>query len=189
MVMKRTTTVLFALVALLWASAARADFVYMYSGASQAGSTLVGQFTVADSVVASGSFTVADITGLSLEYTSPGPFASHTYILVEFVSTEGVYPIPVNPDGTFGHTGDEFTLLNFSTGGVVPQKLALALSQPPSPYTVDLGENEDNGTGVWTVMQTTTVTPEPRSILLALVGGACGFVSAARRRLGRRVQG
>jgi hypothetical protein len=191
--MIRTTAPLAAaLLTLLLAGTTRADFIYTFTttaAAPNGGGSLNGSFTESTAVVQTGFISIAQATAVSFTLSNTAnPFFNQTYTQSDFTGADGIYPIPVDKTtGAFNYMSGQSTTLHFTKAG---EDLSLIITQlPPSSFEVSLGgENPTDGSGAWTVTQTTSVVPAPSSMVLAILGGACGFVGGVCRRL-RRKQG
>jgi hypothetical protein len=192
LMIRKTAPLAAALLTLLLAGTARADFVYTFTTADEtkapnAGS-LNGSFTVSDAVVAGGSITIeTQATDLSFALTgSKNGFFEQTYTLANFTGGSGTYPIPVKADGSFNFGVGQSASLFFANN-VGGETLNIGVTQsPPSGYGVATNEVSDSGSGTWTVEHRTSVVPEPSSVVLAILGGACGLVGGGYRRLRRQ---
>jgi hypothetical protein len=191
---RKTAPLAAALLTLLFAATARADFMYAFTTtvpAANGGGSLSGSFTVADAVVATGNIVVTskavnDFKSLSFALSGTmSPFFDQTYTLADYIGADGTNPIPVNKtDGTFNYQPGASTTLHFLKSG---ENIDLTITQSSTTFEVSLlGEMPTDGTGSWTVTPTTTTVPAPSSIVLVIVGGACGVVGGFCRRLRRQ---
>jgi hypothetical protein len=198
--MAHTTARLAALLGLLLVGTARADFMYTFTTTSPApiAGSVTGWFRVSDSVLVDGFLDASRV--MSFHFDLPDaqdPFFPHTFdssLLSDSITITTHFPDrTVASDGTFlsDATGNyqlfEMVTKDFqnSKQEVVDIKLNSSIAAA-AVVTGDIGGGTTIGpvllSGTWTGSGVTPVVPEPSSILLVLMTGACGAAFVVGRR-------